>query len=497
MRIKSVDKYSVGASLGLKPGDEIFAFDGYLFEDILDYEFYDAAEKFTMSIRKRQMGTGAFDKTFQVIKAPEETLGLSFDGDGIKLKACRNRCIFCFVDQLPPDKSLRRTLRIKDDDYRHSFLSGTYITLTNLSQSDFARIKRLKFSPLYVSVHTTDEALRRKMLGISKRCHGVGLTDSGIGGKNTERSLSAVSQPDPVTAPVLSLLKELHGAGIRLHAQIVYCPGVNEDIEKSARELFPFCESLAVVPVGLTRYQNPDLRAVSREDAQKIIDLTEKLQTEFLAERDTRFVWAADEFYLKAGVELPGSEPYEDYPQIENGVGLLAKFDEDFAYGLEEMKRNAKNVGRKQIANYKLKITDSDEAPNEKSSAIPHSSFLIPRSVSLATGVSAYPFIKQKAQILSEKFNVQIYVYAIENRFFGPSVTVAGLLTGSDLASGLKGKPLGEVLLLPSVMFRSGSEEFLDNMTLSGLSEILGVPIQKIPPNGESFVLSVAKIMGF
>jgi len=505
MRICGVDKNSVGRSLGLKPGDVVLAFDGFQAEDILDYEFYDAAESFTLKVRAKNG-----EREFLVEKDSEETLGLSFEGDGIQIKTCRNRCIFCFVDQLPPDNpdaALRQTLRVKDDDYRLSFLNGTYITLTNLTDSDIARIKRLKLSPLYVSVHTTDEPLRRKMLGVTK------------------------------SRPVFPLIQELHGAGIRLHTQTVYCPGYNEDIEKTARELFPYCESLAVVPAGLTQFQNPGLRAVTKADARKMIALVEKLQPEFLTQKDTRFVWAADEFYLKADIALPKPETYENYPQIENGVGLFAKFDEDFAYGLQQAKRKNKRRDGSKITNYKLQIANTDvvsasninpneavgvdlqidpkkteidgsickstpteplpashpSQPNHPPTEAPHSSLLIPHStlsISFATGVSAYPFIQQKAQILSDAFGLQIHVYPVENRFFGSSVTVAGLLTGGDIARELKGKPLGERLLLPSVMFREGGDEFLDNMTLSELSAILGVSIEKIPADGESFVLA-------
>ena len=445
MKIRGVKKNSPAAALGIQKGGEILSLGGHIMTDILDYEFYDASEAFSLAV-KTEAGE---IKEYEVKKEWDEPFGLSLVGDGIKLKTCRNKCIFCFVDQQPKDYALRPTLRIKDDDYRHSFLYGTYVTLTNLTDFDIARIKRIRLSPLYVSVHTTDEPLRRKMLGLP--CVSVGA-----------------SQP----RSVLSLIKEFYEAGIGLHAQIVYCPGFNEDIEGSTRELAPYCESLAIVPVGLTKYQNPMCRAVTKSDAERVIALIEKMQSEFLKQKGTRFVWAADELYLKAEEEFPALETYEDYPQIENGVGLFSKFNEDFEYGLEATKGGSRNAAKKKAA------SKSNRSP----------------VISMATGVSAYPFIRDKAQILSQKLGLTIHVYPVENHFFGSSVTVAGLLTGGDLVRELKNKPLGEKLLLPSVMFREGGEEFLDNMTLSELSKELNITVEKTLSDGESFVYAVAGI---
>lgn len=424
MKIVGVEKGSVGESLGLKPGDEIFAMGGYPLEDILDYEFYDASENFSIDL-------GFGDEKPRVIpvkKKSSRSLGLTFSDDGLKLKTCRNRCMFCFVDQLPKNPDLRKTLRVKDDDYRYSFLYGAYVTLTNLTEADLARIKRIRLSPLYISVHTTNEDLRQKMLGVCG------------------------------APPVLPLIRELSEAKIKIHAQIVYCPGLNEDLEKTANDLAPYVQSLAVVPVGLTKFQNPDLRAVSKTEASDIISLTKTLQEGFLKTKGTRFVWASDEFFIKAGAGFPEPETYEYYPQIENGVGLFAQFNQDFAYALDGIKRSKKK-----------------------------------KTVSVATGESAYAFICEKAKILAEKSGVQIDVYKVENHFFGPSVTVAGLLSGGDILRELTKKPLGEKLLLPDVMFREGGEEFLDGMTLLELSGQLGVPVEKIPSDGGSFAERIIK----
>ncbi|MCL2062338.1 MAG: DUF512 domain-containing protein [Firmicutes bacterium] len=425
MVISGVKKKSIAEQMGIKAGDSLISLGGFPVTDILDYQFYDAANCVEMQIRTK---SGQL-KSFKPNKAEGESLGLSFKDDYITLKNCCNNCIFCFVSQMPPDTALRPSLRVKDDDYRFSFLNGTYITGTNLTDFCIARIKRLRLSPLYLSVHTVCDGLRRKMLR------------------------------NPEAPSILPLIKQLFDAGIQLHTQIVYCPDYNEDIEVSARALAPYCQSLAVVPVGLTRYCNPEVRAVTKADAERILSLTERLQNDFLAEKGTRFVWVADEFYLLAEKEpVLTEEFYEGYPQIENGVGLTARFEADLSYALSSIKRK-KNAPQK--------------------------------SVSVATGVAAYPFIQKAAERVAQKFGSEVLVHRVENRFFGSSVTVAGLLTGSDLAYALKEKPLQDKLLLPSVMFREGGEEFLDNMTRAELSRILGVSIHIIPSDGESFVRGI------
>ena len=418
MRVLGVEKNSIGEELGIKAGDEIVSFDGYKAVDILDYEFYDDAENFTLEVRR-----GKRETVYEIEKEPFETLGLEFDRE-IKIRGCRNNCIFCFVRQLPSGENLRDTLRVRDDDYRHSFISGNYVTLTNLSDFDVERIIRLKLSPLYVSVHTVDDKLRNEMLGIKD------------------------------SRPILPLLKKFYDAGITLHTQIVYCPTVNEDLEQSIIKLSEFCATLAIVPVGLTKNANPNLRPVSGSEAEKVIELTEKYQRKLLAEKGTRFVWAADEFYVKAGKAVPNGETYEDYPQIENGVGLLAKFEEDFAYALETAEK----------CNGKL---------------------------SVATGESAYDFIKEHSLILNEKLGCEITVHKIKNEFFGDTVTVAGLVVGRDIYNALSSKDLGERLIIPSVMLREFHDVFLDNMTVSELERKLNVKITVADSSGYGFVAAV------
>ncbi len=420
MRILGVEKNSIGEELGLKAGDEVVSFDGYKAVDILDYEFYDGSEQFSLGVKR-----GEEETLYEIEKDADETLGLEFDRE-IPIRGCKNNCIFCFVHQLPKEETLRDTLRVQDDDYRHSFISGNYVTLTNLSDFDVERIVRLKLSPLYISVHTVDDGLRNEMLGIKR------------------------------SRPILPLLKRFHDAGIVLHTQIVYCPEVNEDLERSITELSEICATLAIVPVGLTKNANPRLRPVNKAEAEKVIALVEKYQKKLLGENGSRFVWASDEFYVKAGIPVPGGETYEDYPQLENGVGLLAKFEEDFAYALG----NAAKCKRK---------------------------------LSVATGVSAYEFIKAHAEILNKKLGCDITVYQIENRFFGDTVTVAGLIVGRDIYETLKDKDLGERLIIPSVMLREFQDVFLDNMTVSRLEEKLNVKITVADSSGDGFVYAITE----
>jgi len=423
--ISFVEKKSLAQKFGLETGDRILAFDGFEAVDILDYQFYDALENFIMTVERKN----GIKREVKVKKKAHESLELEFEDDGLDVKPCKNNCVFCFVDQLPKDYPLRKSLRVKDDDYRHSFLSGTYITLSNITENDIERIIRLRLSPLYISVHSLDETIRTRLLRTKH-----------------ERK------------PMLPILQRLSKAGIKLHTQIVYCPDFNEDIEVSARILQPLCQSLAVVPVGLTKYHNKELRPVCKDDAEKIITLIEKLQAEFLEKNDSCFIFAADEFYIKAQKQLPSPNSYESYPQIENGVGLFAKFDEDFAYALEEITETKPKI----IPKYK--------------------------SLSIATSVSAYDFIKQKAQILEKKFGIKILVYKIQNDFFGDTVTVVGLLTGGDIKAQLQNKHLGEVLLLPNVMFREFGEEFLDNIRREDLMRALNIYIEKVPSDGYNFV---------
>jgi len=426
MQILCVQKKSLAEKAGLKIGDKIISIGDYNIEDILDYLHFEQEERVEIEFERN----GEFFKR-TITNKYCKPLGIEFDGDGIKAKHCQNKCIFCFVDQLPKDENLRKTLRFKDDDYRLSFLNGTYITLTNLIDKDLQRIKRLKLSPLYVSVHTTDADLRGKMLG----------------SKNPR--------------PVLKTLKELKEAGVDIHAQIVYCPSVNDDLEKSTRELSEVCASLAIVPVGLTKYKNPDLKAVSKNDALKVLTLVDKLQAEFLTTLGTRFVWCADEFYVLANAEIPNGDFYENYDQIENGVGLFSQFNDGFDYALDECNS--------------IKIVNQNKG----------------KRLTIITGVSAFDFIQNKVNIINDTFKTDLQVIQVSNSFFGDSVTVAGLLSGGDILVALKNKDLGDKVLIPSTALKEFDIQFLDNLTLDDLSKELGVPCIKVFPDGENFVNAV------
>lgn len=424
MKVYGVEKNSIAEELGIEKGDDIVKINGYPFVDVLDYEYCESQAEFTMTVK----AADGFTCELYIEKEPYETIGLDFADSGIDMIQCRNNCLFCFVNQLPKGRNLRETLSVKDDDYRHSFISGTYITLTNLSEQEIERIIRLKLSPLYVSVHSTDEKERLKLLGIKR------------------------------ARPIMETLQRLSDAGIILHTQIVYCPTINEDIEQYIDELLQLAHTLAIVPVGLTDFANPMLSCCNSDNAKRVIDIVEKKQAECLAARGSRFVWCSDEFYVLAGRKVPLASCYEGFGQIENGVGLLAKFNEDFDYAIEMIDEKHQNFTPK----------------NEK--------------IAIATGVSAYNFISGKAEILCKKYGIDVTVHRIENNFFGKTVTVAGLLTAQDIASGLVDKPQFDKLILPSVMLKEFGDMFLDNSTTDDLSKTLNKPVEIIQPDGESFV---------
>lgn len=423
MRILGVDKNSVGDELGIKAGDELIAFDGEEVVDILDYEFFNGGENFILTVSRDGELTD-----YEIEKYPDEDLGLKID-DNLGIRVCKNKCIFCFVDQLPKGK-LRPTLKIKDDDYRHSFISGSYITLTNDTMSDLDRIIRRKLSPVYVSVHSSDPKIRRYMLGNS-------------------------AAPD-----VLRQLEYLKAGGIKIHAQIVYCPGVNEDVVKTVLDTAPYCESIAVVPVGLTKDCNKALRAVDKLAAEKIIDAVTPLQAEFSKSKGTAYVFLADEFYLKAEREFPSLDSYEDFPQIDNGVGLIPLFNSEVNAALADFKGLNGDVGK----------------------------------ITIATGVAAFETIKKAAEKVVNVFGGEIEVRAVRNDFFGESVTVAGLVTGGDILRELKNYDIGDRLIIPRCMLKEFGDVFLDNTSVSELASELNTKIEAIAADGYSFVKGCARL---
>ena len=429
-KITAVAENSIAEELGIKPGDYLLAFDEQPVEDILDYEYYQSKESFSMSV----MDASGEVTIYDIDKYEDEIIGLSFENDMIKLRHCCNKCLFCFVDQLPPN--MRSTMYVKDDDWRMSFIMGNYVTLTNLRKGELERIIRQKISPLYISVHATDPELRAKLLG------------------------------NPKGGEIMPLLEKLAQGGIDFHAQVVLCPGYNDgfQLRKTFEDLLvlhPHCKSLAVVPVGLTyhRARLEKLRRVMPSDAAYILAEIEDWQKRCLEMKGTRFIFAADEMYLIAGQDVPKYETYEDFCQLGNGVGMLAKMERE--------------------------VTETLEDP-----LLPP--WITDREISIACGVSVAPFIRKMAQKVQERFpNLSVQVYPVRNFFFSESVTVTGLLTCKDIAVQLEGKKLGSELLLSKSMLKEGKDTFLDDLKLEDLKGWLNTDIRPTDNDGESFVYSL------
>ncbi len=415
LEIITVEPATIAEELGIQPGDQLLAVNGEPVNDLLDYLLEEPAESLHLAIKRADGDLWELD----IEHDSDEPLGLGLPHP--EPKQCGNNCIFCFVHQLP--RGMRRTLYVKDEDYRFSFLYGAYVTLTNLTDADLQRILRKQLSPLYVSVHAADPELRQKLLG------------------------KAVED-------VMPLLQTLVDGGIEIHTQVVVCPELNDgaQLARTCYELAalaPGVKSLAIVPVGLTghRQRLPALRTQTRQEAIELVDWVEARQAEFLPQLGTRFIFAADELYLKAGRPFPELATYEELAQIENGIGLIPQF-------------------RVQAAEV---IAD----------AVP----LALPPVSLVTGVSAAAEIRDFAARLAAKSGLDLRVHVVENRFFGGFVTVAGLLTGQDLAEQLAAQELGEILLVPDVMLREGEELFLDNLSISELEDRLGVQVEVVAPD--------------
>lgn len=435
VKICSIEPHSRAAAAGILAGDVLLAINGNDIADVLDYRFYLAEPRVLLSLTR----DGA-PFTVSIKKSTYDDIGLVFETPLMDQKrCCANRCIFCFIDQLP--RGLRPSLYFKDDDARLSFLHGNYITLTNLRDKDIDRIIKMHISPINVSVHTTNPTLRCDMM------------------KNRR------------AGEVLSYLERLAKAGIRLCGQIVLCRGINDgaELDRSMRDLAklaPHMSSVSIVPAGLTRYREGlyPLTPFSPEECRAVIDQVNRFGDKCQRELGYRMFCVADEFYLKAGLPLPEEDYYGDYEQIENGVGMLRSLMAEFA---DELAYLGDLVG------------DADKIP--------------PRHVSLATGKAAAPTMRYLAALLEKRLNgIQISVYEIENRFFGGEITVAGLLTGKDMAEQLAGKPLGDELLIPANTLRAEGDLFLCGMTPNELSLTLGVPVT--PTKGDGAALLAALV---
>lgn len=422
--IHTVEPGSIAEELGWQPGDGIVSINGHTLSDLIGYRFYTADEHLIVLVRR-----GDESVEFEIEKDYETDLGITFADalfDGVR--TCGAHCIFCFVEQLP--KGLRKSLYVKDDDYRLSFLHGNFVTLANVTDDDLKRIVTQRLSPLYISVHTTDPALRERMLGRS-------------------------------CPPILEQIDTLAEGNIALHTQIVLCRGINdgEYLDRTVEDLasrYPTVQSIAIVPAGVTshRRNKTPIGSIDAQYSRAILDKLKSWQRRFLTEKGTRLIWAADEFYLSAGRRVPKASAYEGFPQIENGVGLVRKF-KDSAYRANRLVRS--------------------ELPG-------------PLTVSVITGQLAAPVICEWADSLSCD-NLSVNVYPIANKLFGESVTVTGLLAGSDVIDQLRGKDLGDMLAIPSVALRD--EAFLDDVTLHDVANALGVRTTAVLPRPEALVKAI------
>jgi len=410
--IEQVAPDSIGRELDLEAGDMLLKVNEQPVEDCLDARFWLAEESVLLEIQK----VNGELWELEVDKEVADDLGLAFEHP--QPRSCGNQCIFCFVHQLP--RGLRSTLYVMDEDYRFSFLYGAYVTLSNLSEADLQRIINQQLSPLYVSVHTTNPELRNRML-------------------------------HQEVAPILPLLKRLLAGGIAMHTQVVVCPEWNDadELKRTIHELRALGEgilSLALVPVGLTGQRTglPRLRVPTAGEAAAVLDLLEPLQETYCNERGTRWVFAADEWYLRAGRDIPDYSAYEDFPQLENGVGMIADF-----------RHQARRLLARIRSSFSLQLT----AVTGRSFAAELAAFL---------------------QKLEDKSRVQIESVAVESRLFGGDVSVAGLVAGRDIVTQLENRQLGSALLVPDVMLREGTDMFLDNLTIAQLAELLGVPVKKV-----------------
>ncbi|MCR4442196.1 MAG: DUF512 domain-containing protein [Peptococcaceae bacterium] len=429
--VAAVESGSIAEQLGLQAGDRIIRINGGPFNDLIEFQFEWAGENVLLEIEKKNGDI----EYYEIEKDYDEQLGAIFQQavfDG--LKQCRNRCLFCFVDQMPA--GMRPGLYVKDDDYRLSFLQGSYITMTNLDDNDLARIVREHLSPLYVSVHTTVPDLRNKMLG------------------------------NPQAGMIIETLRSLSREGIEFHTQVVLCPGLNDgqSLEQTYRDLSSIegVKSMALVPVGLTRYREglPEIKGYDQESSGRLIDWAEAKQVECKKRLGTAFVWPSDEFFLTAGRALPDAGYYEDYPQLENGIGMVRLFWEEFGG---------------------LKLPGKLNPPAR---------------FTLVTGVSGEYALRPVVERLNRIEGLTVDLKTLPNRFFGPTVTVTGLLTGSCLLDGLAGIDPGSRVVIPDVMLRAHEGEFLDDLTVSELVEKLKVNVITVPAKAKGLVDMLFMKMG-
>lgn len=431
--ISKVYAGSIAEEVGIQVGDELLKINGHEIEDIIEYKYYLADEYLEVEILKAD----GDHWIVEVDKEYDEDLGIEFENPIIdEAKSCRNKCVFCFIDQLPPN--MRQSLYFKDDDSRLSFLQGNYITLTNMSEEDINKIIKYRISPINISVHTTNGELRKKMLN------------------------------NRFAGNILNILTRLAENNIEMNCQIVLCPNLNdrEELDNTIKDLGNLSYSIgsvAVVPVGLTAYREGlhKMDPFNKETASYTIDQIQRWQKKFKNSIGRNFVHVSDEFYVLADRDFPNYESYEGFPQLENGVGLATKFKYEFYQYLTKLPIALKT----------------------------------PKHITVATGTAAYKLIKTMCDDLTEKIgNLKVQAICVENKFFGGYVSVSGLITGQDIYNTLKDKYLGDKLLIPESMMKAEEEIFLDDYTVTLLEEKLGVPIQVCEVEGKKFIQRVLNL---
>jgi putative radical SAM enzyme (TIGR03279 family) len=428
VKIFDVTTGSHADKAGIKKGETLLSINSNEIVDVLDYRFYQVNRKLTLEVADEDKNV----RTIEMTKGEYEEIGLEFETYLMdKQHSCRNKCIFCFIDQLP--KGMRESLYFKDDDSRLSFLFGNYITLTNITEHEIDRIIKMHISPINVSVHTTNPELRCKMMN------------------------------NRFAGDTLKYLKRFADAGITLNCQIVSCPGINDgdELVRTLTDLETLGVNMtAIVPVGLTRYRENlyPLVPYNKETAGQTIDIIEKMGDECVKKHGRRIFFPGDEFYLLAEREIPSPEFYEDFSALEDGIGMIAYLTDDVGWKLEEL--------------------DADESLCHK--------------VTIACGEGVFPYMKRIMSMINEKFpNITINTRAIKNNFFGGGVNVSGLVTGGDLIDQLRGDDLGDRLIIPSSMLRFENDLFLDDVSTDDVERELGVTLVPVNNNGNDLVEAV------
>ncbi|RBP39197.1 DUF512 domain-containing protein [Garciella nitratireducens] len=427
--IKEVIKNSIAEEVGIVAGDFLISVNYSSIHDIVEYKYLITDEHLLLQIEKKNGDIWEVE----IEKDYDEDLGLIFENAIIdKAKGCKNKCIFCFIDQLP--RGLRNTLYFKDDDTRLSFLQGNYVTLTNLKKEEIERIIKYKISPINISVHTTNPDLRRKMLN----------------NKNAGK--------------IMDLISRFSKAKLTMNVQIVLCPDINdrEELDKTLEDLlkfYPSIKSVTIVPVGITKYRQNlyPIREFTKKEAQIVLRQIKDIQNKMLKKYNTHFVFPGDEFFIKAEENFPEVDYYEGFGQLENGVGMISLF----------------------CSQFKDTINNFSQEPN-------------PKEFSIVTGKLAFPFIKELMESLMKKWKqLNIHVYGIENEFFGEKITVSGLITGQDIIKQLKRKKLGEFILIPQSMLKAEDIIFLDDVTIDDIAHKLSVPVYPVKVDGKELIKKI------